>query len=79
MATYRQSNMKGDTMKSSMVSTEMGAIHIDLMSELNAKVLNTNLRSKTWMQADRHLSGKFSTVPKNKKSGCDFDPDAMPN
>jgi len=52
---------------------------IELMSEFHDRFLNTYERSKTWLQADRHLSGKFFSVPKNKKSGCDFDPDAMPN
>jgi len=42
-------------------------------------MLNTRLRTKAWLQADQNLSGKFFSVPSDGKSGCDFDPDAMPN
>jgi len=52
---------------------------LDLFSELKAKMLNTRLRSKAWLQADHHLSGKFFSVPDNMKSGCNFNLDAMPN
>lgn len=52
-----------------------------LMDELKAIVLNTYLRSKAWLQADKHLSGHMSKGLdyKDWKLGCNFDPDAMPD
>jgi hypothetical protein len=52
-----------------------------LLSKQKAIFLNTNLRSKTWLQANRHLSGKmFKGLDyQNWKQGCDFNPDTMPN
>jgi len=53
----------------------------DISSELKAKLLNTYKRSKAYLQADRHLSGKmYKSLPyKQRKQGCNFDPDTMPN
>jgi len=49
--------------------------------EFQAIFLNTYARSKAWLQADRHLSGTmFSGLPySQRKQGCDFNPDLMPN
>jgi len=49
------------------------------MSESKAIMLNTYLRSKTWVQADRHLSGHMFSILDDPKEGCNFDPDAMAN
>jgi hypothetical protein len=50
-----------------------------ILSEHKAIVLNTNLRSKTWLQADKHLSGSVFNLLPDPKTGCSFNPDAMPN
>jgi hypothetical protein len=52
-----------------------------ILARSKANFLNTYLRSKTWLQADHHLSGKmFKGLDyQNWKQGCDFDPDVMPN
>lgn len=54
-----------------------GFYEIDV--EFQAVFLNTYLRSKTWLQADKHLSGKAFPSHSNKKQGCNFDPDIMLN
>jgi len=48
---------------------------------LKATTLDTYLRSKTWLQADKHLSGTmFKALPYNqRKQGCNFNPDVMSN
>lgn len=53
----------------------------DISREHKAVFLNTYLRSKMWLNADRQLSGSmFEMTPYNQwKSTCDFDPDAMAN
>jgi len=50
-------------------------------SELKAVFLNTDLRTRAWLQADHHLSGKiFPSLPYSQwKQACNFNPDAMPN
>lgn len=50
-------------------------------SELKAVILNTDLRTRAWLQADHHLSGKiFPSLPYSQwKQACNFNPDAMPN
>lgn len=47
--------------------------------ELEAVYLNTPARSRAWLEADSHLSGMFFNVPSDLSSGCDFNPNAMPN
>jgi len=48
---------------------------------LKAQMLNTHARSKAFLQANRHLSGRmYKGLPYNQwKQGCNFNPDAMPN
>jgi len=48
---------------------------------LKAQMLNTYARSKAFLQADRHLSGRmYKGLPYNqRKQGCNFNPDVMPN
>lgn len=48
-------------------------------SSLKAVVLNTELRSVTWVKANKHLSGQvFPLIPEGQeKFQCDFDPDAL--
>lgn len=46
--------------------------------ELEAIYLNTAARSRAWLQADSYLSGMYS-VPSDLSTGCNFDPNAMPN
>ncbi len=50
-------------------------------SELKAVFLNTDLRTREWLQADHHLNGKiFPSLPYSQwKQACNFNPDAMPN
>jgi len=52
-----------------------------LGSDFKALFLNTYTRSKAWLQADRHLSGTMfkGLSYENRKQGCSFNPDAMPN
>jgi len=46
---------------------------------LDAVIMNTALRSRAYIQANRNLSGRaFSELP-NGIQGCKFNPDAMPN
>jgi len=47
--------------------------------EFRAIFINTGLRTDAWLQADRHLSGHGFPLLNNPKSGCNFDPDVMPN
>jgi len=55
--------------------------YYDLGIEFQAIFLNTYSRSKAWLQADKHLSGTmFRSLPYNqRKQGCNFNPDVMPN
>ncbi len=55
--------------------------YYDLGSEFQAILLNTYIRTKAWFQADGHLSGTmFKALPYNqRKLGCSFNPDALPN
>ncbi len=50
-----------------------------VLAEHKAILLNTEMRSRAWLQADHNLSGKFFGLLPDPKQGCDFDPDAMPN
>lgn len=52
-----------------------------IRGELKAQMLNTYVRSKAFLQADRHLSGRmYKGLPyKRWKQGCNFNPDVMPN
>jgi len=50
-----------------------------ISGELKAIFLNTYVRSKAWLQADRHLSGSFFSLLPDPKQGCLFNPDTMPN
>lgn len=52
-----------------------------LSSELRAQMLNTTARSRAYVIADAQLSGMHfpSTPEAERKSRCDFDPDAMRN
>jgi len=50
-----------------------------VLDEQKAIFLDTYLRSKTWLQANSHLSGSSFDLLPNSKSGCNFNPDAMPN
>jgi HYR domain len=47
--------------------------------ELEAVYLNTAERSRAWLQADSQMSGMFFNVPSNLSSGCDFNPNVLPN
>lgn len=53
----------------------------DISREHKAIFLNTYLRSKTWLQADKHLSGyMFEMLPYQQwKQACQFNPDEMTN
>jgi len=51
----------------------------NLKRELEAIYLNTSVRSRAWLQADSFLSGMFFNVPSDLSTGCDFNPNAMPN
>ena len=51
----------------------------DISRAFQAAFLNTYIRSKTWLQADRHLSGTMFKGLADEKLGCDFNPDVMPN
>lgn len=50
-----------------------------ILTELRAVFLNTGMRSRAYLQADRHLSGMTGTLPSPSQHMCSFDPDAMPN
>jgi len=50
-----------------------------VLEKHQATFLNTSLRSKAWIQADRHSSGGFFNLLSDPKMGCAFDPDALPN
>lgn len=51
----------------------------DISRVFQAVFLNTYVRSKAWLQADRHLSGMIFKSLADEKLGCDFNPDEMPN
>jgi len=53
----------------------------NVLMEQKAQFLNTFARSNAWLQANYHLSGNaFKSLPySQRKQGCDFNPDAMPN
>jgi len=53
--------------------------YYDIGMKLRAIFLNTDLRTKAWLQADKHLSGKGFPSHSNKKLGCNFNPDALPD
>lgn len=55
--------------------------YYEIGMEMRVVFLNTDMRSKAWLQADRHLSGHGFTGLRNAylKQGCKFNPDAMPN
>jgi hypothetical protein len=50
-----------------------------LLTESKAIFLNTYLRSKAWLQADKHLSGSMFSLLPDPKTGCNFNPDALLN
>ncbi len=51
----------------------------NISGEMRALYLNTYARSKAALQHSQHLSGQFFSLPPDKSTGCDFNPDAMPN
>ena len=50
-------------------------------NEFRAVFFNTYDRSKALIQANHHLSGSVSTLVdyEDRKKGCDFNPDLLPN
>lgn len=55
--------------------------YYDIGMELRAIFLNSDTRSKAWLQADVHLSGHVFTGLSDAylKQGCNFNPDVLPN
>jgi hypothetical protein len=51
----------------------------DIGSEIQARYLNTYLRTKTYLQYDSHLGGMTFTLPDDYSTGCNFNPNVMPN
>jgi len=51
----------------------------DIENEIQALYLNTYARSKAYLRHDAHLSGMFFSLPADYSTGCNFDPDVMPN
>jgi len=61
------------------VSETPGEAH-DSFAELHAKILNTLMRSKVMLSADRHLSGMILRGYKGPRNeACNFDPNALAN
>jgi hypothetical protein len=46
---------------------------------LFAEFLNTPLRSREWMKADANFGGQTYMSPKDRRSTCGFNPDALGN
>ena len=53
--------------------------YYDIAIEIKAQTLNTYTRSSEWIKASHHLSGKVFDSLTDRKQGCIFDPDVMPN
>ena len=51
----------------------------NVVVDLEAVVVNTPQRSRAYLRADQLMSGKFFSSPPNRKQGCNFNPDVMPN
>jgi len=47
--------------------------------EMEAICLNTTARTEAWLQADRYLSGMMFNIPGDLSTGCNFNPNTMPN
>ena len=50
-----------------------------ILSELRAVFLNTGVRSRAYLQADRHLSGTSRMLPPRNQHMCSFNPNVLPN
>lgn len=78
---YDAARLMGKTSSCLSYILPVGQFISTVAGNLRGKMLNTYARSKAFLQADGHLSGRMykGLSYENRKQGCSFNPDAMPN